>query len=86
MKSVRIRNFSDPYFPEFPPLLRVSSYSVRILQNTDQKNSEYGHFSHSEYHKKTCGFLTISRGAERVRVLKWINNFVSTHLEPALDN
>ena len=32
MKSIRIRSFSG-------------SYSVKMLENTDQKNSEYGHFS-----------------------------------------
>ena len=32
VKSVRIRNFPGPYFPAFG-------------LNTDQKNSEYGHFS-----------------------------------------
>ena len=34
MKSVRIRSISDPY-------------SVRMWENMDQENSEYGHFSHS---------------------------------------
>ena len=34
MKSVHFRSFSGPY-------------SVRIRENTDQKNSEYGHFSRS---------------------------------------
>ena len=42
MKSVRIRNFSGSF------LLRISPYSVRIRENTNQKNSEYGHFSRSE--------------------------------------
>ena len=38
VKSVYIRSFSGPY-------------SVRKRENTDQKSSEYGHFSHSEsYH------------------------------------
>ena len=36
MKSVRIGNFSGPYFPAFE-------------LNTDHKNSEYGHFSRSAY-------------------------------------
>ena len=36
VKSVRIRSFSVPY-------------SVRMQENTDQKISEYGHFSRSEY-------------------------------------
>ena len=30
--------------PECRDLLRKSPYSVRMPQNTDQKNSEYGHF------------------------------------------
>ena len=34
VKSVRISSFSVPYFPTFG-------------LNKDQKNSEYGHFSHS---------------------------------------
>ena len=29
--------------------LRISPYSVQMWENTDQKNSEYGHFSHSVY-------------------------------------
>ena len=28
-------------------MLRIYSYSVTILENTDQKNSEYGYFSRS---------------------------------------
>ena len=35
VKNVRIRSFSGPYFPTFE-------------LNTDQKNSEQGHFSRSE--------------------------------------
>ena len=34
VKSVRIRSYSSPYFPAFG-------------LNTDQNNSEYGHFLHS---------------------------------------
>ena len=40
VKSVRFRSFS-------------SSYSVRMRENTDQKNSEYGHFSRSAYYAET---------------------------------
>ena len=29
----------------------ISPYSVRMRENTEQKNSEYGHFSHSAIHK-----------------------------------
>ena len=32
------------YFPD-----RISPYSFRMRENTDQKNSEYGHFSRSDY-------------------------------------
>ena len=34
VKSVRIRSYSGPY-------------SVKMRENTDQNNSEYGHFSRS---------------------------------------
>ena len=44
VKNVRIRSFSGPYFPAFE--LNISTYSVRMRENKDQKNSEYGHFSH----------------------------------------
>ena len=39
MKSVRIRSYSGQ--------LRVSPYSVRMRENVDQNNSDYGHFLHS---------------------------------------
>ena len=55
VKSVRIRSFSGPYFPAFGlnterySVLCISPYSVRMRENTEQKNSEYGHFSRSNY-------------------------------------
>ena len=30
--------------PEYREILHISTYSVRMRENTDQKNSEYGHF------------------------------------------
>ena len=36
-------------FPYSDWIRRDTEYSVRIRENTDQKNSEYGHFSRSEY-------------------------------------
>ena len=33
---------------EYREILRISSYSVRMRENTDQNNSEYGHFLRSE--------------------------------------
>ena len=41
VKSVRIRRFSGPYFPAFG-------------LNTDQKNSEYGHFDHLLRYAAIC--------------------------------
>ena len=35
---------------EYGEILRISSYSVRMRENTDQKNSEYGHFLRSAYY------------------------------------
>ena len=55
-KSIHIRSFSGLYFPaflDFPvyifpynifPHFCISPYSVRMRENTDQKNSEKGHF------------------------------------------
>ena len=50
VKSVHIRNFSSPYFPAFGlnTEFQISQYLVRMLENTDQKNSKYGHFSGSD--------------------------------------
>ena len=39
VKSVRIRSFSGPHFPAFG-----LNTEVRMRENTDQKNSECGHF------------------------------------------
>ena len=32
---------------EYGEILRISPYSVQMRENTDQNNSEYGHFSRS---------------------------------------
>ena len=47
VKSVRIRNFSDPY-------------SVQIRENADQKNSKYGHFLRSESMSCICKKINFS--------------------------
>ena len=46
----------------------ISPYSVRIQENTDQKNSEYGHLSRSEalLIKKACISVTGSQHRGRV--------------------
>ena len=47
--SVRIGSFSGPYFPTFGVNTERFVFSVfsPMRGNTDQKNSEYGHFSRS---------------------------------------
>ena len=55
MKSVVIRSYSVPHFPAFglnTERYRISPYSVRMRENTEQNNSEYGHFLHSETFNK----------------------------------
>ena len=51
LKSVSILSYSGLYFPafwtEYGEIQSIFPYSVRIRENTDQNNSEYGHFSHS---------------------------------------
>ena len=39
---------------EYGETLRISPYSVRMRENTDLKNSEYGHFSRSEIWVLPC--------------------------------
>ena len=47
MKSFHVWSFSAPY-------------SVQMRENTDKKNSEYGHFSRSVYGlNKSCALLDI---------------------------
>ena len=51
LKGIRIWSYSGPYFPTFGLNMEtyfVSQYSVRMRENTDQNNSEYGHFFCSE--------------------------------------
>ena len=43
---------------EYEDILRISPYSVRMRENTDQKNSEYGHFSGSVFHCLKWKILT----------------------------
>ena len=47
VKSVRIRSYSGPYFPA--SRLNTEGYCLSVfstnVENIDQTNSEYGHFS-----------------------------------------
>ena len=54
VKSARIWSYTGLYFPSFG--LNISPYSVRMRGNTDQNNSEYGHFLRSEKKKKKAAY------------------------------
>ena len=52
VKIVRIRSYCGPHFPAFglnTERYSVSPYSARMPENIDQNNSEYGHFSRSDF-------------------------------------
>ena len=52
-------------------LVRIFPYSVRMLENTDQNNSEYGHFSHSfsfTWNKVKHGSRSVSFTWNKVQV------------------
>ena len=54
VKSVHIPSYSGPHFPAFGldkkifRLHLISPYSVQMPENTDQKNSEYEPYLHSD--------------------------------------
>ena len=49
-KSVGIPSYSGLHFPAFGLNTERYEVSVRMRENADQNNSEYEHFSRSEYH------------------------------------
>ena len=55
-EKCRYSEFFWPVFSgsrtEYREIRNISSYSVRMREDTDQKNSEYGHFPHSVWHKR----------------------------------
>ena len=81
MKSVRIWSYSGPYFSAFGLNTQrhfvfrdtlISPYSVRMRENTDQNNSEYGHFSRSEF--VSFGSLSVNQNWKLFILLyvKWV--------------
>ena len=42
---------------EYEEILRISQYSVQMRENTDQNNSEYGHFLRSEIYVYFSDYL-----------------------------
>ena len=56
---------------EYGEILRISPYSVRMQENADQNNSEYGQFSRSiNLHKK----LKIRFQGAKFNLRKWRSN------------
>ena len=72
VKRIPIRSFSGPCFPAFA---LNTPYSVLMLGNTDQKNSEYRHFSRS-FDSVTCYFIHESR--------KWCFNALHPNQGPII--
>ena len=52
---------------EYEKIRNISPYSVWIQENTDQKNSEYGHFLRSESHQ---GLIKIKMALQNWRLYK----------------
>ena len=75
VKSVRIWSFSDPYFPTFgfnAEITTKSPYSVQMREDTDQKNSEYGHLLSSGYYMTKKNFS--SRGNLKISYKEPLKN------------
>ena len=49
-------------------LVRISPYSVRMRENTDQKNCKNGHFLRSEYHDGDSWKILVVRHAVNTEV------------------
>ena len=80
MKSVQIRSFFWSIFScilnEYRDLLRKSSYSVWIQENTDQKNSVFGHFSRSAYWLKIIFGLYQQ---QKKKMIGWLRQIKQNH-------
>ena len=66
---------------EYGEILRISPYSVRMRENTDQNNSEYGHFGwekseKSLYSKEGLPVLLLT---SVFKDLVWKRNFTRTN-------
>ena len=77
MKSVQIQSFFWPVFfcirIEYGDLLRKSLYSVRIQENTDQKQIHIGHFHAMHILTKIITFLKICKNKSNAVVDTFFN-------------
>ena len=64
VKSVRVWSYSGPHFPAFGLTIQSeyirTEYSVRIGENVDQNDSEYGQFLHSGVNSLRGVFTTLA--------------------------
>ena len=61
------RLISGPYFPDWD--IHIFPYLVRMRENMDQKNSEYGHFTQSHLPiSEQCSQFTLPENTEKFLV------------------
>ena len=74
VKRVRIRSYSGSYFSrirtEYGELRSISTYAIQMRENTNQNNSEYGHFLRS-----VCNFWHkyLENSVMFTQRLKWMS-------------
>ena len=56
---------------EYKEILRISPYSVQMQENTDQKNSEYGHFLRSAGNSYSGKLVKLAKKWNRVLHCFW---------------
>ena len=71
VESVRIRNYSGPY-------------SVRMRKNTDQNNSEYGHFLRSDKHNEKLFEVVCCVCSNSMTLYDWCLLLLSPYSLPQL--
>ena len=86
MKSVRIQSFSGPYFPALKLNTERYGVLVRMRENTDQKNSEYGHFSRSKLAHLFFSYFAMILGSKKCQNLMKADFFAKVLVNPILDN
>ena len=76
VKSARIRSYCGPHFPAFglnTGKYSASPYSVRMEENRDKNNSEYGHFSRSVSFSIQSNNFEINSPLQFCTALQWLN-------------
>ena len=61
--------------------LRIETYSVHMWENTDQKNSVYGHFSRSESHANAVRFILLDSGKQSLEETSSVENNIEDKIK-----